>query len=476
MRTRRSAIVVGSGPNGFAAGITLARAGYDVTLFEAEATLGGGTRSAALTLPGYVHDVCSAIHPLGVASPFFRSLPLAELGVEWVHAPAPLAHPFDDGTAVLLERSLAATAAALGPDGGAYRDLLTPLVAGCEPLLDGLLAPLLPPRHVVALARFGIHGIRSASGLAKARFHGARARALFAGLAAHAVLPLEAVATASFGLLLGMLGHAWGWPFPRGGSQALADALAKHFTSLGGRIVTGHRVALAAELSEAGLVLFDTAPKELIAIAGDRLPAAYRRRLARYRHGPAAFKVDWALHEPVPWRAAECARAATVHLGGELDEIAASERAAYAGGESERPFVLLAQPSLFDASRAPPGRHTAWAYCHVPNGSAADMTGRIEAQVERFAPGFRERIAARHVTTPADLERHNANYVGGDIVGGSNDIGQLLARPVLRMNPYATPVRGWYLCSASTPPGGGVHGMAGYHAARAALRARGEAP
>ncbi len=476
MPSRYSASVVGSGPNGLAAAITLARAGCDVTVFEAAATFGGGTRSAALTLPGFVHDVCSAIHPLGVASPFFRSLPLADFGLEWIYSPAPLAHPLDDGTAVVLERSIEATSITLGVDVGSYRELFAPLVAQSDALLDGLLGPLFPPRHPIELARFGVHAIRPARALAEGHFRGAHAQALFAGMAAHSFLPLDATASASFGLVLGLLGHSHGWPFPRGGSQAIADALAGYFTSLGGTIITGHRVTSAAELGEAKLVLFDTGPQQFAAIAGDRLRNGYRRRLAKYQYGPAAFKLDWALSGPIPWHAAECGRAATVHVGGTLDEIAVSERAAHTQQPAERPYVLLAQPSLFDPGRAPAGMQTAWAYCHVPNGSSFDITERIERQVERFAPGFRDLILARHVTTPADLERENANAVGGDIVGGSNTLTQLLARPALRWDPYATPIKGWFLCSASTPPGGGVHGMAGYHAARSALRSIGVAP
>ena len=470
MRSGRSCVVVGSGPNGLAAAITLARAGCSVTVLEAEDTIGGGTRSAELTLPGFVHDTCSAIYPLGVASPFFRSLPLGDFGLQWIHPPAPLAHPLDDGAAILLHSSIQETAAGLGRDGAAYRRLFTPLVANCATLLDAILAPLFPPRPPIAMARFGWHGMRSARGLAEGQFRGERARALFAGMAGHSVIPLESPFSASFGLVLGMLGHLSGWPLPRGGAGAIAKALTDYFTSLGGHIVTSRRVTLPSDLPDASAVFFDVTPRQLLHIAGDRLPSGYRRQLSRYRYGPAAFKLDWALAGPIPWRASECALAGTVHLGGTLDEIAASERAATRGEHSDRPFVLLVQPSLFDPTRAPAGKHTAWAYCHVPNGSTADMTERIERQVERFAPGFRARILARHVMSPAELERRNANYVGGDIVGGSNDAWQLFARPVPRVNPYATPVQGWYLCSASTPPGGGVHGMAGFHAARAALR------
>jgi phytoene dehydrogenase-like protein len=470
MATGRPCVVVGSGPNGLAAAITLAQAGRHVTVLEAENTIGGGTRSAALTLPGFVHDVCSAIHPMGIASPFFRSLPLQDFGLEWIHPHAPLAHPLDDGTAVVLCRSIDDTTAGLGGDGQAYRKLFAPLVANSATLLDATLRPLLPPHHPLALARFGLHGMRSARGLATAKFRGERARALFAGIAAHSVIPLEAPFSASFALVLGMLGHTVGWPFPRGGSQAIADALAGYLESLGGEIVTSHRVSSPADLPTGNLVFFDTSPRQLLQIGGDVLPSGYRRKLTSYRYGPAAFKIDWALDGPIPWRAAECAEAATVHLGGTLDEIAASERAAAQGVESPEPFVLLAQPSLFDATRAPPGKHTAWAYCHVPNGSTADMTMRIEQQVERFAPGFRARILARSVLPPAELQRHDANYIGGDVVGGSNEMRQILVRPVA-FNPYTIPVKGWYLCSASTPPGGGVHGMSGFNAAQAALKA-----
>jgi phytoene dehydrogenase-like protein len=399
-----------------------------------------------------------------------RSLPLAEHGLELVHSPAPLAHPFDDGTAVVLERSVDETADALGPDGAAYRKLLAPLVLQAESLLAGVLGPLLPPRHPLTLARFGPRALRSASGLARAFFQGRDARALFAGAAAHSLLPLETPATASFGLVLTLLGHAVGWPFARAGSQRVADALASYLISLGGEIETSRRVGSPADLPPARVTLFDVTPRQLLAILGDKLPRGYRGRLGRYRYGPGVCKVDWALSGPIPWRAAGCTRAATVHLGGELPEIAASERAVARGELPERPFVLLAQQSLFDPARAPAGAHTAWAYCHVPNGSSFDMADRIEAQIERFAPRFRELVLDRHVLTAPDLERYNENYVGGDINGGVQDLRQLFARPVLRPNPYATPLRGVYLCSSSTPPGGGVHGMCGYGAARAALK------
>ena len=464
------AVVVGAGPNGLAAAVELARAGLSVRVLEAADTVGGGARSAELTLPGFVHDVCSAIHPLGIASPFFRSLPLADHGLEWVEPPAALAHPFDDGGAALLARSPDAAMPTLGEDDERWGRLFAPLVRNPESLLDEILAPLHVPAHPLTLARFGLRALLPATTVARRSFRGARARGLFAGLAAHSMLPLERPASAAFGLMLGLLGHAVGWPFPRGGSQALSDALASYLRSLGGEIETGRRVESLAELGETRLVVLDVTPRGLLELAGDRLPDRYRRRLERYRYGPGVFKLDWALAGPIPWRADECSRAATVHLGATLEEIAASEAAPAQNRIAERPYVLLAQQSLFDPTRAPAGRHTAWAYCHVPNGSSVDMTERVESQVERFAPGFRERILARSALGPADLERSNPNYVGGDINGGLADLRQLLTRPVARWSPYSTPLPGVFLCSTSTPPGGGVHGMCGFHAARAALR------
>jgi phytoene dehydrogenase-like protein len=464
------AVVVGAGPNGLAAAVEMARAGLSVRVLEAADTVGGGARSAELTLPGFVHDVCSAIHPLGIASPFFRSLPLADHGLEWVEPPAALAHPFDDGGAALLARSPDAAMPTLGEDDERWRRLFAPLVRDPESLLDEILAPLHVPAHPLTLARFGLRALLPATTVARRSFRGARARGLFAGLAAHSMLPLERPPSAAFALMLGLLGHAVGWPFPRGGSQALSDALASYLRSLGGEIETGRRVESLAELGETRLVVLDVTPRGLLELAGDRLPDRYRRRLERYRYGPGVFKLDWALAGPIPWRADECSRAATVHLGATLEEIAASEAAPAQNRSAERPYVLLAQQSLFDPTRAPAGRHTAWAYCHVPNGSSVDMTEQVESQVERFAPGFRERILARSALGPADLERSNPNYVGGDINGGLADLRQLLTRPVARWSPYSTPLPGVFLCSASTPPGGGVHGMCGFHAARAALR------
>jgi len=477
--TQYDAVVVGAGPNGLAAAITLARAGRSVVIYEAAETLGGGSRTKELTLPGYRHDVCSAIHPLGVASPFFRSLPLERYGLEWVYSPAALAHPLDgpNAGAAVLERSFDALDATLGKqDATAWRRLFEPLAGGWDGLAQGILGPLRPlfqlrhPLISLEMARFGLSALQPAQGLAERTFQGERARALFAGMGAHAMLPLEQPVTAAMALVLGTLGHTVGWPFPKGGSQAIVDALAAHLRALGGEIITGVEVKALRELPSSRATLFDVTPRQLLAIAGDALPEDYRARLGRYRYGPGVFKIDYALDGPIPWTAAECARAATVHVGGTLTEIASSERAVSRGVVAEQPFVLLAQQSLFDVTRAPAGKHTAWAYCHVPNGCDVDMTERIEAQIERFAPGLRDRILARHTLNPAQVERYNANYIGGDINGGLQDLGQLFTRPVVRLDPYSTPNKALYLCSSSTPPGGGVHGMCGYHAARSALR------
>jgi phytoene dehydrogenase-like protein len=464
------AVVIGSGPNGLSAAIALARAGLHVRVHEAEPTIGGGTRSAELTRPGFVHDVCSAIHPMAVASPFFGQLPLREHGLEWIHPDVALAHPLDDGTAVALLRSLDETAASLGRDASTWRAIVSPFAKDFPALLDDILGPLPRlPRHPFLLARFGRRAALSAKALAGS-FEGERARALVAGLAAHAFLPLDARFTASFALVFAAAAHASGWPLPRGGSGRIAEALAAWLRTLGGSIVVGDRIDGLGQLGKARAFVFDTSPATLARVAGDRLPHAYRRALERYRRGPGIFKIDYALSGPVPWRAAECRRAGTVHLGGTFAEIAASEAQVARGDHPERPFVLVAQQSLFDATRAPPGHHTLWAYCHVPNGSTIDMVGAIESQLERFAPGVLDLVLARHVTTSRDVEAHNANCAGGDIGGGANDGLQLLARPVLSADPYATPARDLYLCSASTPPGAGVHGMCGLHAARSVLR------
>ena len=463
------AVVVGSGPNGLAAAVELARAGCSVRVLEAADAIGGGTRTEELTKPGFRHDVCAAVLPLTAASPFFRALPLEEHGLELLHSPAALAHPFDDGTAAVLERSWERTAATLGRDGAAWRRLLEPLAGALDALLEDILGPVRLPRHPLVLARFAVDAVRPARAVIRARGLGERGGPLFAGSAGHSLLPLDAAPSAAFALVLSALGHAVGWPIARGGTQAVADALTAHLRSLGGEVETGRRVRSLDRLPRARTVLLDLVPRGVLALAGDRLPARYRRALARYRHAPGSCKVDWALSEPIPWRASEVARAATVHLGGSVDEIARYERVVASGRHASRPLVILAQPTLVDPSRAPAGRHTAWAYCHVPSGSPVDMTNEIEAQIERFAPGFREVVLERATMTAADLEAHNPNLVGGDVTGGLATLRQVLARPALRANPYATPLPGVYVCSAATPPGGGVHGMCGHHAARAAL-------
>ena len=457
-------VVVGSGPNGLAAAIVLARAGREVTVLEAEDSVGGGCRSAELTLPGYVHDVCSTVHALALMSPFLRSLPLPEL----VHPEVPLAHPLDDGTAVIAARSIAETAAGLGPDERAYRRLFEPLA--CDALFASVLAPLRLPRHPAVLARFATGGLRSADGVARARFSGERARALFAGCAAHSMLPLTAPISAAVGLVLLAGAHAVGWPVARGGSQRLTDALVGVLESLGGTVETGRRVRSLDGL-DGRPALLDVTPRQLLVLT-DRLPPRYRRALERFRYGPGVFKLDWALDGPIPWTAPGVAGAGTVHLGGTLDEVVASEAAVARGEHPERPFVLLVQATACDPSRAPAGKHTAWAYCHVPNGSTRDMTAAIEAQVERFAPGFGRLVLGRSAMDSAEVERRDANHVGGDINGGLQDWRQLFTRPAIRPVPYSTPLPGVFLCSSSTPPGGGVHGMCGYWAAQAALRYR----
>ncbi len=467
------AVVIGSGPNGLAAAIVLAQAGLQVEVREAEQQPGGAARTMELTLPGFYHEFGSAVHPMAAASPFFSTLPLRDYGLEWVHSPAPLAHPFDDGTAITLEHDLDAATEALAEDGEAWRELVSPMVDHWPDFADAILHPLLRlPRHPFRMARFGLSALMPATVLAR-KFRSRRTRALFAGLAGHSFLALDEPASASFGVVLGALTHIAGWPIARGGSQAITRALIAYLNQLGGVVKTFSRVdsldrSGGIDLALFDLVLCDLVPRELLRIAGDRFTPSYRRALARYRHGPGAFKVDYALSQPIPWRAAECARAATLHLGGSIEEIALSEDAARHGRHSEWPFVLLSQPTLFDRSRAPEGRHIAWAYCHVPNGSTVDMLPRLEAQIERFAPGFRECVLARRILGPAELESMDANLVGGDIVGGAPELRQLIFRPTWRQ--YATPDRRIYLCSSSTPPGGGVHGMCGYNAARLALQ------
>jgi phytoene dehydrogenase-like protein len=468
-RRSQPTFVVGSGPNGLTAAIIMAQAGRRVTVFEAEQSIGGGARSAELTLPGFVHDICSAIHPLGVGSPVFRTFPLEKFGLQWVHPAIPLAHPLDDGSAAIMARSVEETAARLGEDAGNYRRLLVSPVKHWDEMLALVLSPRLP-RHPGLLARLGWEALQPVIRLAHRRFRGEHARALFAGLGAHAVLPLEHLGTSAIALALGVAGHAVGWPFPRGGAQQISHALAAYARSLGVEIRAGTRVTSLKELPRGAEVLCDITPRQLLNLGAQEFPPALRRRLKRYRYGMAAYKVDWALSGPIPWTAEECRRAGTVHLGGTLKEIAASERAAWRGQPVQTPFVLLAQHTLFDPSRAPAGRHTAWAYCHVLNGSQEDMLPRIENQIERFAPGFRNLILARSVMPPAELESHNANLVGGDISGGSMDFRQMF----LRMGARPSTTSPWrvYLCSSSTFPGPGVHGMCGYFAAQACLRSR----
>ncbi len=464
------AVVVGSGPNGLAAAIELARNGAAVCVFEAAEDFGGGTRSGELTLPGFIHDKCSAVHPLGALSPFFRTLPLDKHGLTWIRPQASVAHPLDDGPAILLYKSLERTAENLDQDGRAWSSIFAPLLKDPHSLLADILGPLSIPKHPFQMARFGLPGLRSAAGFSRAHFRDRRAQALFAGCAAHSILPLEKPVTAAVGLLFALTGHIEDWPVAAGGSGRIADALVSYFKSLGGTLISSTKISHVNELPAARVFLFDTDPVQLASIAESVLPDAYLRRLRRYRFGPGVLKLDWALDGPIPWRDPRCLEASTVHVGGTLDEIAASERAAWNGAHSDSPFVMVCQQSQFDPARAPTGKHTGYAYCHVPAGSTQDMTAMIEKQIERFAPGFRDRILARHATSPADFVRTNPNYVGGAIAGGAADLTQLFTRPVARWNPYTTPNPRIFLCSASTPPGGGVHGMCGYHAAVTAAK------
>jgi phytoene dehydrogenase-like protein len=463
------AIVIGSGPNGLSAAIAIAQAGRSVRVYEAEDTIGGGTRSAELTQLGFIHDVCSTVQALVLASPFLKTLPLANYGLHFAQPAAPFAHPFDDGTAAIVERSVEATAELLGRDAREYHSLMRPLVRASDRLMETILAPL-SLRNPFLMASFGLSAIRSVAGFTRSNFVNERTRAMFAGVAAHSMLPLTNLATTGYALGLIISAHAVGWPVARGGSQNVANALAAHLQSLGGEIISGTRIESLDQLPKSRAVLCDVTPRQFLKIAGEKLPENYRARLSKFRHGPGVFKMDWALNAPVPWRAPECIRAGTVHLGGTFAEIAESERDAYRGIICEKPYVLLVQPSRIDETRAPEGKQTLWAYCHVPHGSTVDMTERIENQIERFAPGFRDCIATRHAMFPADLEARNANIVGGDIGGGSGDFTQIFTRPVARLDPYSTPLDGVYLCSSSTPPGVGVHGMCGYYAAQSALK------
>lgn len=468
--SKRDAIVVGAGPNGLAAAIELARAGVSVRVYEGAATVGGSTRSAELVEPGFVNDIGSAIHTLVRGSPFLRTIPWEQHNYELVHPEAPFAHPLDDGTAVVVERSVDATADSLRRDDGkAYRRLLTPFVEQADDLMEAVLGPL-NVAHPILMARFGLHAMQSSEMLVRHTFDDERTRAMFAGVSAHSMVPLDQLSTAGYTLGLLVSAHAYGWPVARGGSQHLCDAMAAHLRELGGDIVLDSAVESLAALPDVGAVLCDVTPRQLLQLTGDRMPSHYARRLERYRYGPGVFKMDWSLDEPVPWRAAACHRAGTLHLGGSLDEIAAAELDAWEGRHPDKPYVLLVQPSRFDTTRAPEGKHTLWAYCHVPHASSWDMTERIENQIERFAPGFRDCVRVRHAMGPAALEQFNPNIVGGDIGGGAGDLLQFFARPVASLDPYATALDNVYLCSSSTPPGIGVHGMSGYHAARSALR------
>jgi phytoene dehydrogenase-like protein len=462
------AVVIGSGPNGLAAAILLQQNGLSVLLIEGKDTIGGGMRSAELTLPGFTHDICSAIHPLAAASPFFETLPLASHGLEYIYPEIAAAHPFDHGQAAVLKQSIDETAAILGADQTAYKNLMQPIVDSWPAIAADALGPFHFPKHPLAMARFGITALRSATSVAD-RFSTEQAKGLFAGMAAHAMQPLTKLTTAAAALVLMAAGHQKGWPLPKGGSQQIAGALASYFVSLGGTIQTGTYIKSIKELPGSHAVLFDTGARQLLQIAGHRFSSIYKWQLARYRYGMGVFKVDWALDGPIPFTLGDCRLAGTVHIGNTLPEIAASEQLTWEGGHPEKPFVLLAQQSLFDPSRAPRDKHTAWAYCHVPGGSTTDMTAAIEKQIERFAPGFRERILAKHTMNSVQMEQYNPNYIGGDINGGVIDLGQLFTRPALRWSPYKTSAKGIYICSASTPPGGGVHGMCGYHAAKRAL-------
>lgn len=463
------AVVVGSGPNGLSAAIALQKAGLSVILLEGKNTIGGGLRTAQLTLPGFHHDICSAIHPLAIGSPFFENLPLKEHGLEFIQPSLAAAHPFDNGTAAVLTDSVKGTADLLGKDHQAYKNLIHPLVDRWQLIRHDILGPLSFPKHPIALARFGLNALQSAKAISK-KFITTEARGLWAGMAAHSIQPLTNISSAAIGFVLMAAAHLRGWPIPKVGSQSIADALASYFLSLGGKIETGVFIRSLDQLPSSRAVLFDITPKQLLTIAGHKFSSLYKWQLNRYRYGMGVFKIDWALDGPIPFTAADCRQAGTVHLGGTFEDIASGEQAIWDGKHPGKPFVLLAQPSVFDNTRAPQGKHTAWAYCHVPSGSTTDMTDVIEKQVDRFAPGFRDRILSRHTMTTAQMESYNPNYIRGDINGGVIDIGQLFTRPALRSSPYRTSAKGIYICSSSTPPGGGVHGMCGYHAARRALK------
>jgi phytoene dehydrogenase-like protein len=462
------AIVIGSGPNGLAAAIIMQQAGLSVLLLEGKETIGGGMRTAEITLPGYWHDICSAVHPMAAASPYFTTLPLHEQGLEFIYPDVAAAHPFDDGTAAVLKHSLTETAQLLGDDAANYTNLVQPLLKIWPSIAADILGPFHFPKHPLSMAQFGLQALTSASYLSK-KFRTAKAKALWAGMAAHSIQPLTNAATSAIGLVLMVAGHLKGWPVPRGGSRSIANALASLFVSIGGKIETGQYVRSLSQLPSAKALLFDVTPAQLLQIAGERFSSIYKKQLQRYRYGMGVFKIDWALSEPVPFTATECREAGTVHIGNTLEEIVEGERLSSGGAHAEKPFVLLAQPSVFDDTRAPENKHTAWAYCHVPHGSTVDMTKAIEDQVERFAPGFKDTILGKHTMDTAQMEAYNPNYIGGDISGGIINLRQLYTRPAIRWSPYTTPAKGIYICSSATPPGGGVHGMCGYHAARKAL-------
>jgi len=467
-KTMKKACVIGSGPNGLSAAIVLAHAGWSVEVYEAESQPGGGVRSMELTLPGFIHDFGSAVHPMAAGSPFFSRLPLAKYGLEWIHSPSACAHPLDDGTAIILERDINTTSADLKEDGPAWRKLFEPVANRWFELAPDLLGPVpLLPRHPWQMARLGLRGFPSARWIANRLFRTERAKVLFAGLAAHSVLSLDEPLSSAFGIIIGAIAHAIGWPIPRGGAQSITNALLAHLASLGGIVKTSSRVDRLSDLPQYDLTLCDVTPRQLVQIAGNRLTDDFKLRLSRWQYGPGVFKVDYALSEPIPWKAKECLRAATVHVGGTFEEIVASEHAMRNGQVAEKPFMILAQPTLFDPSRAPEGKHIAWTYCHVPNSSTIDMLPRIEAQIERFAPGFRDCVLARRIFAPADLEKMDGNLIGGDIGGGAINMPQFIFRPTGKT--YSTSAPDIFLCSSSTPPGGGVHGMCGYHAARIAL-------
>jgi phytoene dehydrogenase-like protein len=462
------AVVVGSGPNGLAAAIALQQAGLSVLLVEGKDTIGGGLRTAEITIPGFKHDICSAVHPMALASPFFSTLPLKQYGLEYIHPIIPAAHPLDNGTAAALYRSVSETAEDLGVDHQAYQDLIGPVVKNFDKLIGNLLSPLTFPKHPILLAQFGLNALQSAAMIAK-RFSTEKAKGLWGGMSAHSILPLNTLSTAAIGIVLSAVGHVHGWPIPKGGSQSIASALESYFISIGGQVQTGFMVKNIKELPSAKIVILDLTPKQLLEIASDELSGLYKWQLRNYRYGMGVFKMDWAISEPIPFTALQARQAGTVHIGNSFQEIAEGEKQSSNGMKAKKPFVLLAQPSISDPTRAPEGKHTAWAYCHVPSGSVTDMTAIIENQVERFAPGFKDTILAKQSMNTVEVQAYNPNYIGGDINGGVMDLSQLYTRPVLRLSPYRTSKKGLYICSSSTPPGGGVHGMCGYHAARQAL-------